>query len=174
MPQSHTVAEAVVRHAMETAVSENDQREILATAFNVEGETLPDKFYGGMVSYRPSDGKIVTLADEAEREYTESDKGEYYVRLEECRTATGITPLRQWFNVEIVFPVTPATTAVKTAVLQEIDKLKPKELDITVYIFTGDKSNKISWKQIKAPNDHYMVVEYDSATKRVVPKWDWD
>ena len=41
-------------------------------------------------------------------------------------------------------------------------------------IYSGDKSNKITWKQIKAPNGKYMGVEYVFATGGILPSWDWD
>ena len=74
--------------------------------------------------------------------------------------------MRKWYRASIVFRNEPSGTGVKTAVLKEIEKLQPRGLDGHIYIFTGDKSNKITWKQIKA--------DYAATTGEISPNWSWD
>lgn len=173
-PPTSDIAAEVVRHAVEELVAENSNREILAMAFNASGGALPDTYYGGALVYKPSDGRIRTM-DERERSQTaEADEASYFIRIEDGRTARGITPFRRWLNVSIVFPEEPLGPEVKAAILKEIDKLESRRLDVNVYIYTGDKSNKVTWRQIRALNGKFMAVDYDSATGKISPNWNWE
>ena len=143
-------------------------------AFDASGDALDDILYGGPLSYEPSDGLVLTMDERGGLSASEEDEGTYFVRVEDSRTAEGITPVRQWYYVIILFPHEPSGMEVKAAVLKEIDKLKPRGLDVHASLYTGDKTNKIVWKQIKALNDKFMAVNYDAATGRILPNWDWD
>ena len=133
-------------------------------ALNRSGDLLPEIQYGGALTYDPNDGQILTKDERNGVRTTEGDEGTYYVRVEE----------RQWYNTFIVFPNEPSGTEVKVAVLKGIEKLKPRGLDVIVYIYTGNKSNKITWRQIKAPNDNFMEVEYVATSGEISPNWSWD
>ena len=174
LPPTSDIAAEVVRNAVEMLVEKDGSREILAMAFNASGDALPETQYGGALTYKPSDGQILTMDERSGLQATEGDEGRYYVRVEDSRTARGITPVRKWYNASIVFPNEPSRTEVKAAVLKEIEKLKPRGLDVNVYIYTGDKSNKVTWKQIKAPNGKFMAVDYVATTGKISRNWNWD
>ena len=55
--------------------------------------------------------------------------------------------------------------------MNEIERLQPRGRDIRLYIYTGDKSNKITWRQIRAANGNYMAVDYVSATGKITRNW---
>lgn len=174
VPEEASAAAKIVRNAVESLVKENANREILAMAFNEAGAALPDIQYGGALSYKPSDGKILTMDERSGKQTIEMDEDAYFVKLEESRTAQGITPIRRWLDVSIVFPDEPNNGEVKPAVQHEINKLKARELDVNVYVFVGDKSNPGSWKQVKASNGKYMSIDYVEKTGRTVANWNWD
>ena len=174
LPPTSDIAAEVVRNAIDMLVKKDASREILAKAFNASGDALPKTQYGGALTYNPSDGQILTMDERSGLQATEHDEGTYYVRIEDARTAEGITPVRRWYYASIVFPDEPSAREVKAAVLKEIDKLKSRELDVTVFIYTGHNSNKITWKQIKAPNGKFMVVDYIATTGKSSPNWNWD
>ncbi|MCH8315394.1 MAG: hypothetical protein IIA64_05425 [Planctomycetes bacterium] len=174
LPPTSDIAAEVVRNAVVMLVTKDGSREILAKAFNASGDALPKTQYGGELTYNPSDGQILTMDERLGLQATERDEGTYYVRVEDSRTARSIRPVRKWYNASIVFPNDPSGTEVNAAVLKEIEKLKPRGLDVNVYIYTGNKFNKITWKQIKAPNDNFMVVTYVATTGEISPNWNWD
>lgn len=174
LPPTSEIAAEVVRSTVETLVRNDGNREILGMAFNASGEALAETQYGGAVTYNPSDGQILTMDERSGLQATEGDEGAYYVRVEEGRTFEGITPVRRWYYASIVFPDEPSVTEVRAAVLKEIDKLKSRELDVTVFIYIGDKSNKITWEQVKTTNGKFMVVEYVATTGEISPNWNWD
>ena len=158
--------------SLETLVEEDGSRKILAMAFDTSDRALSDLQYGGSLEYDPGNGRIMTLDERRGLQATEADEGTYYIRVQESETA--VAPVRNWLIAYIVFPGEPTGTDVKTAVSKEIEKLKPRGLDVNLRIYSGDKSNKITWKQIKAPNGKYMGVEYVFATGGILPSWDWD
>lgn len=174
LPPTSEIAADIVRNAVEMLVKEDGSREILAMAFNASGDALPETQYGGALTYKQSDGQILTMDERSGLQATEGDEGTYYVRVEDSRTARGIAPVRKWYNASVVFPNEPSGTEVRAAVLKELEKLKPRGLDVNVYIYTGDKSNKITWKQIKAPNGNFMAIDYIATTGEVSPSWNWD
>jgi hypothetical protein len=174
MPPTHEIAARIVRNAVETQVKRDGSREILAMAFNAHGEALPDTHYGGPLTYAPSDGQILPMDIRKGLQTTERNEGTYYVRVEDHRTLEGITPVRMLYSVSIVFPNEPSETKVKSAVLKEIEKLKPRGLDVNIYIYKGDKSNKITWEQAQAPNGNFMAVDYVAAVGEISPNWSWD
>lgn len=174
LPPTSDIAAEVVRNAVEMLVTKDGSREILAKAFNASGDALPKTQYGGELTYNPGDGQILTMDERLGLQATERDEGTYYVRVEDSRTARGIRPMRRWYNASIVFPSDPSGAEVNAAVLKEIEKLNPRGLDVTVYIYTGDKSNKITWKQVTAPNGNFMVVGYIATTGEISPNWNWD
>jgi len=169
LPPTSGIAAEVVRNAVEDLVTKDRDRAILAMAFNVSGDVLPDTQYGGALVYKPADGQIRTMDERRGLETVESDEGSYFVKIKDGKTAEGITPERRWYNVSIVFQNRPSSSEARAAVLKESDKLKSRGLDINLFIYTGDKSNKITWKQIQAPNGNFMAIDYVAATGEVSP-----
>jgi len=58
---SSEIAAKVVRNAVEELVEENSNREILAMAFDILGDTLPSDYYKGPLAYRPEYERIERL-----------------------------------------------------------------------------------------------------------------
>lgn len=174
LPPTSDIAAEVIRNAVEMLVKKDGSREILAKAFNASGDALPKTKYGGELTYNPSDGQILTMDERSGLQATEGDEGAYYVRVEDHRTAKGLGPVRRWYSAYIVFPDEPSVTEVRAAALKEIDKLKSRELDVAVYIYIGDKSNKITWEQVQATNGNFMAVKFVATTGEISPNWNWD
>ena len=143
-------------------------------AFNEAGDALAEIQYGGALSYKPSDGKILTMDERSGKKIVEVDEGSYFVKLEESRTAKGITPVRRWLVISVVFSEKPKNDVIRSVVTNEINKLKARELDVNAYVFVGDKSNPGSWKQAEASNGNYMTIKYDTKTGKIVANWNWD
>ena len=172
LPPTSEIAAEVVRNAVKELVKKDGSRAIVAIAFDGPGRALPERQYGGTLSYKPGDGQILTMRERDGLQATERDQGTYFVRVEDSKTI--VKPVRKWHVASIVFPSKPSGTEARAAVLKEIEKLKPSGLDVSVYVYTGDKSNKITWKQIQAPNGNFMAVEYVARTGKISPNWDWD
>ncbi len=173
LPPTADIAESVVRSAMQSAIKKHPNQEILGMAFDLNEDALPDRQYGGAVTYKPSDKQILTMRERDGLKTTEQDQGEYLVQVEENKTATGIKPARRWLTVAIVFPKSPSENEVKIAAVREIENLKARQLDAKVFIHTGERANKITWRQTPAPNGKFMLVEYKNASGVIAPNWNW-
>ena len=173
VPANSDDAAAIVRGAVEELVKKDPSREILAMAFDQAGNALAETRYGGALVYKPTDGKILTSDERDGKKVVEVDEGKYFVKLEESRTAKGITPVRRWINLSLVFSTKPDRAEIRGIVEQEIEKLKERGLDINAYLFVGNKDNPGSWNQVQAPNGKYMTVDYTAETGKMVANWNW-
>jgi hypothetical protein len=170
LPSSTDEAARIVRKALENAVAKDGSREILAMAFNSSGDALPDRQYGGALTYKPGKS-IMTMDERRGLKSTSSDKGDYFLTVAESKTYEGITPARKWLTCKLVFASAPSGDKFKSAALGEIEKLKDRQLDITLYAYVGDKSNSITWQQCRADNGHYMLVEYEATPGSTKTNW---
>ena len=67
----------------------------------------------------------------------------------------------------------PSENDSKIAAVREIEKLKDRQMDVTVYINTGEKANKMTWRDALSPSGKWMGVEYKSAGGTITPNWNW-
>ena len=174
LPKTSEIAAKVIRSTVERLVEKDGTGQIWALAYNASGELLPEIQYDGSLWYKASDGQIMTMAERIGLRSTESDQGTYSVRVEDRRARKGITLERKWHHAFLVFRKDPRLADIKSAVLEQIEKLKPHGLDLNVYIYTGNKSNKITWKQMRAGNGEFMTVKYVARTGEITANRIWD
>jgi len=174
VPASSIDAEAIVRGAMKKLVKKDPSFEILGMAFNQEDRALDDIKYGGPLVYKPADGKIMSMDERDGKKIVEADQGTYFIKSKDMRTAKGITPVRRWINLSIVFPSKPSNVEIKNVSKREIEKIKQRRLDINIRIHVGDKDNPGSWDHIQASNGYYMNVDYKVNTDKIKANWNWD
>jgi len=174
VPSKSSDAAAIVRKAVEDLVKKDPSFEILAMAFNQGGEALADTKYGGPLVYKPTDKKILTMDERSGKKIVEIDEGIYFIKSEDKRTAKGITPVRRWVTLSIIFKSKPSNSEIRNIAEREIEKLKKRSLDINIYIYLGNKDNPGSWNQIQASNGNYMNVDYKVGTGKTKANWDWD
>lgn len=163
------VVDKILRQALEIAIAIDPTKEILATVFHGD-EVLSRNQGSGSLVYRISDKKIVSL-DEFRGQassVTSTTASNYSLSISERKTATGITPVRRWLSVELIFPNPPSPDAAYAAVAAEVGKLVTRGLDIDVSASSGDPKVKTSWKQIRDKSGIYIGGEYSAATKRLI------
>jgi len=171
LPSSTDAASRIVRQAIEDAVAKDGSREILAMAFNADGDALSDEKYGGALSYKPNDKSIKTMDERRGVRVTTGGTADYFLKVEEDKTLAGIVPEHKWLTCQLVFATSPSGDKFKEAASAEIAKLKDRQLDITLYAFVGDKSNPTTWLQVKADNGKYMKMDYKTASGSVTTNW---
>jgi hypothetical protein len=171
LPSSTDEASKIVRKELQKAVAKDASREILAMAFNSNGDALPDETYGGALTYKPDSKSIMTMDQRRGLKATSSDNGDYFVTVAEDKTFEGIEPARKWVTCQLVFADPPSGEKFKEAALAEIAKLKDRQLDITLYAYAGDKSNSITWQQCRADNGRYMKLEYEAKSGSSRTNW---
>lgn len=171
LPSSTTQAATIVREALENAVAKDGGREILAMAFNSSGDALADAQYGGPLTYKPDGKSIMTMDERRGVQSTTNDNGAYFLKVTEEKTYEGITPARKWLTCKLVFAAKPSGATFKDAALAEIDRLKHRQLDITLYAYVGDKSNSATWEQCRADKSKYMKIEYEAKSGSNRTNW---
>lgn len=166
---SPDAVDKIIREALEKAVEKDPSRDILATAF-LGDETLNTNQYSGMLVYKASEKRIMTLNEYEGVKTLTSSTPFYFVEIEELKTYRGITPAKKWLSLTIVFPKTPSREVAYDAIFAEIQKVRNRGLDIDAYVSVGDKNVKTSWYQMRDNDGAFVFAEYDSATKKVTRK----
>lgn len=159
----------IVRDSLEKAVQADPSRDILASAF-LGDETLNSNQYSGMLVYKASAKKIMTLNEYDGVKTSTTSTASYFVEIEDLKTYPGITPAKKWLSLTIVFPKTPSREVAYSAIVTEIEKVKTRELDIDAYVSVGDKNVKTSWYQMRDNDGAFVFANYDSATKTITRK----
>ena len=166
---SPEAVDKIVREALEKAVEKDPSRDILATAF-LGDETLTSNQYSGMLVYKASEKRIMTLSEYEGVKTSTSSTSSYFVEIEELKTYPGITPAKRWLSLTIVFPTTPSREVAYDATLTEIQKVRGRGFDIDAYVSVGDRNRKTSWYQMRDNDGAFVFAEYESATKKVTRK----
>jgi hypothetical protein len=159
----------IIREALENEVRKYPSRDILATAF-LGDETLNDNQYSGMLVYKASEKRIMTLNEYEGIKTSTFSTSTYFVEVEEHKTYPGITPAKKWLSLTIISPQMPSRDLAYESIFTEITKLQDKRLDIDAYVSVGDKNVKTSWYQMRDNDGAYVFAEYNSLTKEVTRK----
>ena len=163
LPATEADAAKIVRAEIDKAVAKDNSKQILAMAFDTSDNALADEKYGGPLVYDPKIGSVKTMRQREGLKTFNQTHDNYFSKIEEQSTAEGITPVRKWVDVSVVFPTAPTADQFQSAAKAEIDRLRGRHVDITVYGFAGDKDNSASWDQIKSPSGHYMEADHTTA-----------
>lgn len=173
MPATTALGADAVAREVERVVSECPSRLIIGMAFDSTGSALSDNVYGGVLEYDPSLGVVMGLDDSRGIWSFERREDDYLLSATEQRTARGIQPTRRWFSVSLVFPDEPSGVIARQSMEREIERLRSRGLDVDVYVYAGDMSNRATWRQAKAPNGKFMVARFDVSSGITTPLWDW-
>ncbi len=163
LPATQADAARIVRAEMDKAVARDNSKQILAMAFDTSDNALADEKYGGPLVYDPKIGSVKTMRQSEGLKTFNQTRDKYFAKIEEESTAAGIAPVRRWVDVSVVFPNAPTADQFQSAAKAEIDRLRGRHVDITVYGYAGDKDNSASWDQVKSPSGHYMEADYTAA-----------
>ena len=163
LPATEAEAAKIVRAEMDKAVAKDSSKEILAMAFDTGDNALADEKYGGPLVYDPKIGSVKSMRQREGLKTFNQTRDNYFSKIEEESTAEGITPVRKWVDVSVVFPTAPSTDQFQSAAKAEISRLRVRQVDITVYGYSGDKDNSASWGQVSSPGGHYMEADYTVA-----------
>jgi len=168
LPPPATV-DRILRESLEHAVLVDASENILASAFRVE-EQLTRNQYSGDLIYKASAHRILTWDEYKGVKAVTSQREKYFVRVEQDRTAEGITPIHRWLELELVFTQQPTQEAAYEALIEEISKLASRGLDVSGYVSIGDPKVKTSWKQMRDKNGGYIFGDYYATTKAISRK----
>lgn len=117
----------IVRDSLEKAVQADPSKDILASAF-LGDETLNSNQYSGMLVYKASAKKIMTMNEYDGVKTSTTSTASYFFEIEELKTYPGITPAKKWLSLTIIFPKTPTREIAYDAIMTEIEKAKNRKL----------------------------------------------
>ena len=165
-------AKAAVRSAIDQAIAQMPDREIMAFAFDLDDNTIQGHVYGGELYYDPDTQRVMTYSEKYGYKFERENYGDYLVVVEERGTAKGITPARKWLNIKFAWPDPPTSNAARRVIERENGRYRSLGLDMNYYVHSGDFENPASWIHVKMQGK-YMNAEYDTETRKLTPNWDW-
>lgn len=159
----------ILRQSLEHAVAVDGSKDILASAFRGD-DNLTSNQYSGRLVYVARTKKIVTYNEYTGVKTSATAASGYIVEVEENKTLAGITPVRKWLTVTLVYPKQPPQDDAYAALIAEAQKLSARRLDMDLYVSIGDPKVKTSWHQMRDKDGAYLFAEYSAATKKIIRK----
>lgn len=159
----------ILRQSLEHAVMIDGSKNIYASGFRGD-DNLTSNQYSGDLVYNASTKKIVTYSDNSGVKTSITAASRYIVEVEENKTLAGITPVRKWLSVTLVYPKQPPQDAAYAALIAEAQKLAPRKLDMDLYVSVGDPNVETSWHQLRDKDGAYVFAKYSAATKKIIRK----
>lgn len=160
------VVDRIIRESLDHAILIDPSKDILAMGF-VGDDALSGNQHSGSLVYKASLKKVMTYDEYTGVKRTTSSGSGYFVEVEDGQTVAGITPVRKWFSVTVVFPKKPSRQAAYDAIFTEVQKLAARGLDVDAYVSVGNSKEKTSWDQMKDTDGGYVFANYKFATKQI-------
>lgn len=160
------VVDRIIRESLDHAILIDPSKDILAAGF-IGDDALSGNQHSGSLVYKASLKKVMTYDEYSGVKRATSSGNGYFVEVEDGQTVAGITPVRKWFSVTVVFPKKPSRQAAYDAVYAEIQKLAGRGLDVDVYVSVGNSKEKTTWEQMKDTDGGYVFANYKAASKQV-------
>lgn len=165
-PPPPKVVDRIVRESLGHALLIDPSKDIYAAGF-IGDDALGENQYSGALVYKASQKKVLTYDEYSGVKRTSSSGSGYFVEVEDGQTVAGITPVRKWFSVTVVFPKKPSRAVAYDAIFTEAQKLAAKGLDVDVYVSVGNQKEKTTWEQMKDTDGGYVFANYKATTKQV-------
>lgn len=160
------VVDRIIRESLEHAILIDPSKDILAAGF-VGDDALSGNQHSGSLVYKASLKKVMTYDEYTGVKRATSSGNGYFVEVEDGETARGITPVRRWLSVTVVFPKKPSRQGAYDAIFAETRKLAARGLDVDVYVSIGNSKEKTSWEQMKDTDGGYVFANYKAADKQI-------
>jgi hypothetical protein len=168
VPPAHTV-DKILRNSLELAILVDPSRDILAMAFGGDTELSSNQYSGALV-YRAAQKRIMPSDDAFGVKTTSRAAPGYFVVLKEDRTAEGITPVRKFLMMTLVFPKTPTRDLAYKAMLTEVERIADRGLDVNAYVMVGNKADPTTWQQMKDTDGAHIFANYEASSRQVTRK----
>jgi hypothetical protein len=126
--------------------------------------------YSGALVYRAAEKRIMTSDEAFGVKTTSHATPGYFVVSKENTTARGITPVRKWLTLTLVFPRKPLSDLAYKAVITEVVRVADRGLDINAYVSVGNKADPTTWHQMKDTDGAYIFANYEAASRQVTRK----
>ena len=163
----------LLRSALESAIKIDNSRDITALVFQGD-EVLRKPNYSGSLFYKANAKQILNEDALNQTKSLQYETEKYSVLVKDGKTLKGVSPARTWLTAEVIFPTEPSEEQAYEAALNELKKVATQGLDVSIYVFVGDKEKETERTQMKdLKRGGYIFMRYDHATKKVFKKNDY-
>lgn len=91
---------------------------------------------------------------------------EYLCVIETNKTAEGITPVREWLTIMVLFKHSTSSQKIYAALLKIGEEWAEADLDLNLYGYYGNPLNRITWEQIRDTDRRFVFINYTVVTRR--------
>jgi len=161
----------LLRAALEQAVLIDGICDIGAFAFEGD-DTLRVPQFSGPLFYKAVAKQILTKEALDMTKTIQYETSKYSVIVKDGKTLEGVKPARRWLTIHVVFAEEPTVPDAYEAALTEIKKTANQSMDITAYVFVGDKDKLTARSQMKDPAGGFVFMSYKSDSRKVMKKVD--
>lgn len=166
---STDVVDKILRNEFEQIVKKHPGQDALGRAYLGDDDLTENQFSGNLV-YKVATKKIMTEDEYNGVKTSTADSASYLLVIEEQHTLEGIKPKKTWLSISLVYPQIPTRDVAYSSMINEIEKLRSRGLDIDSYVKVGDKNKKTSWYQVKDTDGAFIFAGYKADTKQVMRK----
>lgn len=156
------IVDEVLMCSLKTSVTIDSSRNISASAF-LDEQLLSEQHYAGRLIFIAKDKKILTYEEYRGTKKHRIDMGSYVLSVEERKRL--VRPEEKYLSVKVVFPKKPSRDKAYKAMIETVNKYKGRNLEISLYVYVGDKNNERSWRQIKDTDGSYMFANYEPKSR---------
>lgn len=128
--------------------------------------TLND--YSGDLYYKAATKSILTEDEFRGVKISTETTDLYVVETAEIIVPDETAPPKTRLLMTLVFPQIPPQNVAYESLVREIDKARPRGLDILAYVYAGDKNKKTSWYQVMGPDGGPIWADYNTLTDQIM------
>jgi len=161
----------LLRVSLEQAVLIDGSCDIGAFAFAGD-DTLRAPQFSGPLFYKAVAKQILTKEALDQTKTIQYETPKYSVIVKDGKTLEGVKPARRWLTIQVVFSEEPSVPDAYEAAMTEIKKTANQGMDITAYVYVGDKDKVTARSQMKDPTGGGVFMRYDNANRKVMKKVD--
>jgi hypothetical protein len=162
LPDRSDVLDSLMRSVLDAEIKKDDSIDILAMAF-LGDEVVGDPKWSGSLVYRAAVKRVMTLDEEEGLKTERTDNGRFLLEVSEGKTAKGITPVNKWLDLTFVFSTRPTDAEIYKVVMDEA--AKHRGIERHVFVYQGDKTNGMTWKQLDDRDGNAVVCTLTAAGK---------
>ena len=138
--------------------------DILASAWYYPNESdeellpLPDG--SQHILFRRSDGALILWKDYLGSAKDTKETEDYFYIVETSKTAEGIKPEKAWLSISLLLKQPTPALQLYAHLVSVGKEWVDVGQEIHIHAFYGEKSNRISWQQVRDTDGKYVWIDY--------------
>jgi hypothetical protein len=152
----------ILRTEFEKVIKKTPSVDATVSAGSSERYLTENEFSGDL--YYKAATKSILTADEFYDVKMSTEMSDGYMLVTEDHTGS---PEGNFLLMTLVFPQIPPQNLAYDALIREIDKARPRGVNILAYVKAGDKDKRTFWYQVIDPDGNPIYADYGPMTNQI-------